>query len=69
MAPVTRGIAGAGRRARLAAKGGTAMVVAQLVGIAVYTVIVLVVFLLIRVKWDVSFDGFFDRLVGRGTQG
>lgn len=69
MAPVTRGVSGTSRRVRLAAKGGTAMIVAQLLAISVYTLIVLVVFLLIRVKWDVSFDGLFDRLVGRGTNG
>lgn len=66
MAPMMKGIQGAGRRARGAAKGGTAFILAQFIAILVYTVIVLVIMLLLRVKYGASYDGFFDSLLGRG---
>jgi len=64
MAPTTRGARGAGRRVRQAARGGVAFVVAQGLALVVYSVIVLVALLLLRVR-DVSLDGFLDRILFR----
>jgi hypothetical protein len=64
MAPTTRGARGASRRARQAARGGIAFVLAQGLALLVYSVIVLVALLLLRVR-DVSLDGFLDRILFR----
>lgn len=64
MAPTTRGARGASRRVRQAARGGVAFVVAQGLALLVYSVIVLVALLLLRVR-DVSLDGFLDRILFR----
>ncbi|MEM7305738.1 MAG: hypothetical protein AAF682_03665 [Planctomycetota bacterium] len=65
MAPLLSGTRGASRRARTAAKGTVAMILSQGIAFLVYTVIVLIAFLLLRVR-GVSLDGFFDRLLMRG---
>lgn len=65
MSSLQRGIAGAGRKARSRAVSGSAFVIANVVGISVYSGIVLLVMLLVRLKWEVSFDGLFDFLLGR----
>lgn len=62
MAPVQRGLSGTSRRVRTATKGGVAFVVAQGVTLVVYTLLIGVAALLARVRWDWSFDGFFDRV-------
>ncbi len=64
MAPTTRGARGASRRVRQAARGGVAFVLAQGIALFVYSVIVLVALLLLRVR-DVSLDGFLDRILFR----
>jgi hypothetical protein len=64
MAPLLRGTAGAGRRARGAAKSGVAFVLAQVIAIGVYSLLIAVLLILLRVKWDVSFDGLIDALLG-----
>lgn len=66
MTPLMTGSRGAGRRARGAAKNGVAFLIAQLVAILVYSLLVAVVLVLARAKWDVSFDGWIDRLLSLG---
>ncbi len=65
MASLQRGISGAGRKARSRAVSGSAFLMANVVGILVYSGIVLLVMLLVRLKWEVSFDGLFDAVLGR----
>ena len=62
MAPVLRGARGASRRAREAARGTLAMVLSQGVAFVVYSTIVLLAMLLLRLR-DVSFDALFDRIL------
>lgn len=64
MAPLLSGTRGATRRARQATRGLVAMVLTQAIAFVVYTTIVLVALLLIRVR-GVSLDGFFDLILGR----
>lgn len=65
MAPVAQGMRGTGRRMRGAAKGGTAFVLVQVLALLVYTAIILVIMLLVRVKWEFSFDGLLDGFLRR----
>jgi hypothetical protein len=65
MAPLLRGASGAGRRARGAARSGLAFVIAQVLALAVYSLILAALMVLVRVRWDVSFDGWIDALLGR----
>ena len=51
---------------RAQARTGTAVLLANVVAITVYTLILLVSMTLVRLKWGTSFDGFFDFLLGRG---
>ena len=60
MMPLQTGVRSAGRRARRAARGGLAYVVAQFVAIGVYTLILLAIVLLVRVKYDYSLDEMLD---------
>lgn len=64
MASLQRGVQGAGRRARSRAVGGSAFLMANTIGILIYTGIVLVVMLLVRFKWGTSFDAMFDNVLG-----
>jgi hypothetical protein len=64
MAPLLAGTRGATRRARQATKGIVAMIVAQSITFVIYSTIVLVALLLLRVR-NVSVDGFLDRILGR----
>lgn len=64
MASLQRGVAGASRKARSRAVSGSAFLMANVIGILVYTGLVLVVMLLARFKWDTSFDSFFDSILG-----
>jgi hypothetical protein len=66
MSGLQRGVKGAGRKVRAQARSGTAYVVANLIAISVYTAIVMVVMVLARLKWDISFDGAIDFILGRG---
>lgn len=65
MSSATRGIRGAGRRARTKVRSGAAMVVAQGITIGIYTAILLVTMILARIKWGWSYDLIFDRVTGR----
>ena len=64
MAPLQRGLRGASRRARGAARGGLAMVVSQAVAIGVYTLVLFVILLLLRVNNDFSMDSVLDGVLG-----
>lgn len=63
MAPYQRGLRGAGRRVRGAARSGVAFLVVQGVVLLVMTLLLAVVLLVLRLRWGWSVDGFLDRLV------
>jgi len=63
MAPYQRGLRGAGRKARGAARSGLAFLVAQIVILLVFALLFAVVLLILRVRWGWSVDGFLDRLI------
>jgi hypothetical protein len=63
MAPYQRGLRGAGRRVRGAARSGAAFLVAQVVVIGVLVVLLAVVLLVLRLRWGWSVDAFLDRIV------
>ena len=65
MASLQRGVQGASRKIRSQARSGTAYLVANAIAISIYTLIVLVVMVLMRLKWGTSFDGMFDFILGR----
>ena len=65
MAGLMKGVQGTRRRARQAARGGLAFVVAQALALGVYSLIVLVAMLFLRLR-GVGFDAFLDRILGRG---
>ena len=67
MSGLQRGVKGAGRKVRAQARSGTAYIVANLIAISVYTAIVLVVMVLARLKWGISFDDAIDFVLGRGS--
>ena len=69
MAPLQKGVRGASRRARGAARGGLAMVLAQGLAVAIYTLLLLAILLLLRVKHDYSLDGFLDSILDTVTPG
>jgi hypothetical protein len=60
MAPTQRGLRGAGRRAREAARGGLAFVVTQFFVLAIYSAILFAALFLVRVRWGTSIDTFLD---------
>jgi hypothetical protein len=71
MAPLTRGLRGAGRSLRSATRGGAAMLVSQALALAVYSLLVAIAMVFLRTR-GVSFDGLCDRLlemVGVSTGG
>ncbi len=65
MAPLLSGSRGASRKARQAAKGGMAMILSQGIAFVVYSLIVLAILLLLRLR-GVEFDALFDRMMMRG---
>lgn len=65
MSSMQRGVQGAGRRARNAARSGLAMILAQGLAILAYTLVLFVIALLTRVKWGYSVDGLLDSVAGR----
>lgn len=65
MSSVQRGVRGAGRKARNAARTGLAMILAQGLAILAYTLVLFVIALLTRVKWGVSLDRLLDAVAGR----
>jgi hypothetical protein len=64
MSSLQRGLSGAGRRIRTQAKSGSAFLMANVIGILIYSSMILVGMLLARFKWRVSFDQFFDIILG-----
>lgn len=64
MAPLMTGVRGASRRAKRAAQGGLAFVIAQGLALLVFLLIGLVALLLLRIK-DVSIDALLDRVLLR----
>ena len=69
MASFQRGIRGASRRARGAARNGMAFFVANVVAIGVYSAIILALLILARVSYEISLDGIIDRMVDAVTPG
>lgn len=69
MAPLQRGVRGASRKARGAARGGLAMLLAQGLALGVFTLLLLAVLLLLRVKHDYSVDGLLDSFLDAVTPG
>jgi len=64
MAPLLQGTRGAGRRMRQATKSGVAFLVAQLVGLVVYSAVIVAIALFLRLR-GVDFDVFLDRILMR----
>ena len=64
MAPMTRGVSGASRRARTAARSGAAFLLAQGIVIALYSALLLLALLILRLRWGWSVDGFLDGIRG-----
>lgn len=60
MSPLQAGARGASRRAKRAAKGGLAFLVAQLAVMLVFTAILAVMLLVARIQWDFSVDALLD---------
>ncbi len=65
MSPLSKGAAGGSRKMRAATKSGLAMIVAQFVVVGIYTLILLVILVLVRLKWDTSIDGIIDSILNR----
>lgn len=63
MAPLSRGLRGAGRRVRGRARRGLAFVLANLVGIGVYTAVLLAILILVRLNYGFSLDEVFDGIL------
>jgi hypothetical protein len=63
MAPLTSGAKGASRRARTAARSGVAFLVSQFVAVCAYTLVLGLVFLLLRARWGWSPDGLLDGIL------
>lgn len=64
MTSLQRGAQGAKRKVRQAAKGGAGFLVAQLLVVGIITLILGVIVILARVKWDISVDDWIDGLLG-----
>ncbi len=69
MASFQRGIRGASRRARGAARSTTAFFLANVIAIVCYSAILLALLILARVKYDFSMDGSIDRMIEAVTPG
>jgi hypothetical protein len=63
MAPVQRGVRGAGRKMRTAARGGLAFLLAQAVAIVVYSLLVLAALLVTRSGSGRSIDAILDSIL------
>ena len=62
MASLQRGIRGASRRVRGAARNTTAFFVANVIAILVYSAIIMALLIVARVGYDWSLDGIIDRM-------
>ncbi|MAE28828.1 MAG: hypothetical protein CMJ87_07565 [Planctomycetes bacterium] len=60
MAPLLRGSQGASRKVRQATRSGLALVLSQAVAVAAYTLLLGLIFLLLRARWGWSPDGLLD---------
>ncbi len=65
MTPVHRGVRGASRKVRVAGKRTAAAAVAQFVIVGIILGMAFVGMVLARLKWDTSFDGWIDAILGR----
>ena len=61
MIPAQRVVRGSTRKARSAVKGGTAFLLVQFLAILVYSLLIVVVLFLMRVRHDYSIDELIDR--------
>lgn len=64
MTPVSRGARGAGRKMKGAAKNTAAAAVAQFIIVGIILLMTFVAMVLARLKWDISFDGWIDGILG-----
>lgn len=64
MTPVSRGARGAGRKVKGAAKNTAAAAVAQFIIVGIILLMTFVGMVLARLKWDTSFDGWIDAILG-----
>lgn len=62
MTPTMRGARGASRQVRAAARGGFAFAVSQFIVLSIYSLMILIALLMVRIKWQFSFDDFLDNL-------
>jgi hypothetical protein len=60
MASFQRGVRGASRKVRGAARGGSAFLVANLVAVLVYSLLIGTLLVLGRARWQWSLDGTID---------
>jgi hypothetical protein len=63
MASFQRGLRKASRSVRGAARQGSAIVLANIVAFVCFSLIIAAIAFLLRVRWDVSFDGYIDRVL------
>ncbi|MCA8981750.1 MAG: hypothetical protein H6831_06900 [Planctomycetes bacterium] len=64
MTPAGRGARGAGRKMKGAAKNTAAAAVAQFIIVGIILLMTFVGMVLARLKWDTSFDGWIDAILG-----
>ena len=63
MAPLMRGAKGASRKARAATRSGAAFLLSQVVAVGAYTLLLGLIFLLLRARWGWSPDGLLDGIL------
>ncbi len=68
MSAHTRGIRGAGRRARAAGRSGAAYVVANLIAISIYSFVMFLLMIMVRSQYGTSFDGTLDSILDLGSK-
>jgi len=64
MAPVAATARGSARKLKGAAQSMAAMLISQLVVLSVSLLLVMLALFVLRVRWQWSVDGFFDRISG-----
>jgi len=63
MMPLQTGVRGAMRKTRQAGRRGMALFISQLLAIGVYTLLLVAVVFLVRVRYDFSVDGWVDGIL------
>jgi hypothetical protein len=63
MSPLQRGMRGAGRRARTAARSLVAALVSQLLVVVTLLALAIVALAVVRLRWGFSVDGWLDRVI------